>query len=501
MERLRRRSGRARLTGRLLTAGVVMALGMGTAVPLASAAPTPKPDKTLSFDSATYQITEGQGQVCAYVDRSVTKGKAPTVTFSTSDGTATVADGDYYATSTTVTFPKKASQGYACVTVRVDGVLGESDETFGLTLSNPSRGWTLGTQTTATVTIHEMAVPSAPTDLSANLDYNSSGDPIVALTWDPPSGTYGATYLVSSSTTSGGPYTALGTVTGISYDVTPPPAVDTYYVVQTLNADNGTSAYSNEASAAGFSPGYGLYWANNWDGRINAANLDGSGVHTLVPDAGSPLGMAVDGSHVYWTNATAIEESNLDGSNVTTLISGLSSVYGLAVDANYIYWTELNAGTIMRADLDGSNVTTLVSGEFDPSSVAVNGSHIFWTNWLTIGTIKEADLNGANVTTLVTGQGFPFAIAADNSYVYWVNQGEINYASGTVDRALLSDPSQVTVLASNQWHPDGLAVDASHIYWANSQAATINRANLNGTSPTILVSGTNQPAGVAVAKS
>ena len=476
-----------------------MALGVGTAVPLAAAASPPKPDKTLSFDSAAYEVTEGEGQVCAYVDRSVTKGKAPTVTASTSDGTAT-AGSDYNLVDTTVTFPRKSSQGFVCVPIRVDGVPGEPDETFTLTLSNPSRGWILGTQTTTTVTIHEMAVPNAPTGLDAFLDYDSSGNAFVSLMWTASTGSVDH-YWIGSSTTSGGLYTELGTTTGLSYDVTPAPSVGTYYVVRAVNADNAASHDSNQAFAPGLVTGQGLYWADFFGGRIKAANLDGTGVNTLVSEAGSPMGVAVDANHVYWAGAGAIKESNLDGSGVTTLVSGTDRLYGVAVDASYIYWTDLTAGTIMRADLDGSNVTILVSGEFDPSSVAVNASHIYWTDWLTTGTVKEADLNGGNVTTLVTGQDNPFAIAADNSYVYWVNEGQINIATGTVDRTPLSDPSQVTTLASNQWHPDGLAVDASHIYWANSQAATINRANLDGTSPTILVSGTSQPAGVAVAKS
>ena len=82
-----------------------------------------------------------------------------------------------------------------------------------------------------------------------------------------------------------------------------------------------------------------------------------------------------------------------------------------------------------------------------------------------------------------------------------MNEGDINSATGTVDRISLGSAGTVTTLASSQWHPDGIAVDASHLYWANSQAGTINRANLDGTSPTILVSNTNQRGGVAVAKS
>ena len=498
IQRLLKRPDRAGLSRRLLTAGMVVALEMGIAVPLAAAAP-PKPDKVLNFDSATYAVTEGDGQVCIYVDRSVTKGKAPTVTAATSSGTATVGS-DYNAVETTVSFTRGSSQSAVCVPILVDGVSGDPDETFTLTLSNPSRGWIIGTPTTTTVTIHEMAVPSAPTGLVAALEHDSAGSAFVSVTWTASTGSVDH-YGIGSSTQTGGPYTELATTTGLSYDVTPAPSVDTYYVVRAVNADNGASNDSNEAFVVGFVPGAGLYWADYFGSAIKAANLDGTGARTLVSGAGSPLGVAVDATHVYWAGAGAIKESSLDGSNVTTLVSGTDSLYGVAVDASSIYWTDFTAGTIMRADLNGSNVTKLVSGEFDPSSIAVTASHIYWTNWHTSGTIKEADLNDGTVTTLVTGQDNPFAIAADNFYVYWVNEGDINTATGTVDRAPLDDPSQVTILANYQRHPDGLAVDASHIYWANSQAGTINRANLDGTSPTLLVSGTNQPAGVAVTKS
>ncbi|MDE3083132.1 MAG: DUF5050 domain-containing protein [Acidobacteriota bacterium] len=472
---------------------------MVTMVPFAAGAPTPKPDKTLSFDSATYETTEGYGSVCAYVDRSVTKGKAPTAMVTTRDGTAT-AGSDYSSVSSTVSFAKKSSQGYVCVPILVDGVPGEPDETFTLKLSTSSTGWILGATSTATVTIHEMAAPSgAPTDLAASLKYDSAGDPYVELMW---TWTLGDHYWVGSSTTSGGPYTELGLATGLPY-TTSAPTENTYYVVEVTNTDNGTSSPSNEAYMPAFVPGAGLYWADNFGGRIKAANLDGSGAHVLLSGVGSPISVAVDANHVYWTGGSTVMESNLDGTGVTTLYSSTAdSLYGVAVNATYIYWADYSAGTIMRADLNGDNVTTLVTGEFDPSSVAIDASHIYWVNWLTSGgTIKEADLNGGNATTLVTGQDLPFALAVDGSYVYWVNQGEINSGTGTLNRALLSNPSQITVLASNQWHPDGIAVAGGYVYWANSQAGTINRANLDGSNKTVLVSGTSQPAGVAVATS
>jgi len=501
----RTRARGATWLSRLVVAGAVSALVMGATVTTAGAAAPPKPDKTLNFTSATYQVTEGQGVACASVERSVIKGKAPTATFATGGGTAT-SGVDYSAVDTTISFPKRQSVAEVCVPILVDHVTGEPDETLEVTLGNPSRGWTIGAQGSATFTIHEMSVPSAPTNLAANLAYNENGGIYVSLTWTASTGPVDH-YVVASSTTSGGPYDDIGTAPGTSYQVTPAPLEDTYYVVRALNADTAASGLSNEAMGEAFVPGGGLYWASFSSGTIMAANTDGTGVSVLVSGIEGPIAAAVSAAYVYWTDSSAgtINRSNLSGGDVTALISDQNHPYGLAVDAQHIYWTNLtgvNGGTINRANLDGSGVTTMVSDENSPSSVAVDAQHIYWTTWNSPGgTIRESDLNGDNVQTLVDTQDNPFAIAVDGSFVYWVNEGQINTATGTVNKALLSDPSQVSVLATGQWHPDGLAVNANYIYWANSNGGTINRANLDGTGSSAIVTGTSQPIGIAVVSS
>lgn len=492
----------ARWLTNLVIAGAVSTLVMGATVTIAGAAAPPKPDKTLSFTSATYEVTEGQGLACATVERSVIRGKAPTATFATSAGTAT-SGVDYSAVDTTISFPKRESLGEVCVPILVDHVTGESDATVGVTLSNPSRGWTIGTQDSATITIHEMAAPSAPTELAASLAYNESGGAYVSLTWAASTGPVDH-YVVASSTNSGGTYEDIGTAPGTSFDVTPAPRADTYYVVRALNVDTAVSGNSNEAMSEAYVPGGGLYWANFSSGVIMAANTDGTGVSVLVSGIDSPISVAVRAGYVYWTDSSAgtINRANLSGGDVTALISGQSHPYGLAVDATNIYWTNLtgvDGGSINRASLDGTGVTSLVSGENSPSSVAVDASHIYWTTWNSPGgTIRVSDISGDNKQTLISEQDYPFAIAVDSSHLYWVNEGEINTATGTVNKALLSDTSQRDVLATGQWHPDGLAVDANYVYWANSNGGSINRANLDGTGSSAIVTGTSQPIGVAV---
>jgi Low-density lipoprotein receptor repeat class B len=52
-----------------------------------------------------------------------------------------------------------------------------------------------------------------------------------------------------------------------------------------------------------------IYWSDDSgpsDGAIMAANLDGTGVTTLVTGLNHPSGVAVDASHLYWAETAAI---------------------------------------------------------------------------------------------------------------------------------------------------------------------------------------------------
>ena len=107
----------------------------------------------LQFSSATYSVNEGvlSGKAVIKVTRSGGNASGVTVDYATSDGTAT--DGsDYIATSGTLTFA--AGQTRRTFTIPIIGdALDEPNETVILTLSNPTGGATLGTQSTAVLTI------------------------------------------------------------------------------------------------------------------------------------------------------------------------------------------------------------------------------------------------------------------------------------------------------------------------------------------------------------
>ncbi|HEX7332193.1 MAG TPA: FG-GAP-like repeat-containing protein [Pyrinomonadaceae bacterium] len=105
----------------------------------------------LQFSSETFSATEDAGGVVVTVNRVDGATDAVTVDFATSNGTA-IAGSDYPETTGTLTLnPGETSKSFFITFVK-DNVL-EPDETLTVTLSNVTGGATLGSPTTATLTI------------------------------------------------------------------------------------------------------------------------------------------------------------------------------------------------------------------------------------------------------------------------------------------------------------------------------------------------------------
>ena len=108
--------------------------------------------EAISVQDVTLSEGTGATSLAAFViTLSSRSTRAVTINYATRDGTATAASGDYVAASGTVRFAAGEITKTVSITVNGDTIL-ESNETFFLDLSNPSRGATLLTPT-ATATI------------------------------------------------------------------------------------------------------------------------------------------------------------------------------------------------------------------------------------------------------------------------------------------------------------------------------------------------------------
>jgi hypothetical protein len=71
-------------------------------------------------------------------------------------------------------------------------------------------------------------------------------------------------------------------------------------------------------------------------------------------------------------------------------------------------------------------------------------------------------------------------VAVDPTHLYWANSG--SGADGTVNQANL-DGTSPGVLVGGQNPPAGVAVTPTYLYWVNPDGGTVNQANLNGGNP------------------
>ena len=216
------------------------------------------------------------------------------------------------------------------------------------------------------------------------------------------------------------------------------------------------------AAAAPAADAY-VYWTHRGGGTgttLGRANLDGTGANeSFIAGAKGPVGIAVDGSYVYWANtfSTTIGRAKLDGTGPNqSFITGATNPCGVAVDGSYVYWTNEGGTTIGRANLDGSSPNNgFIGGASAPVGVTVNGSYIYWGN-NTTNTVGRANLDGSNPNNnFITGSGgctdFP---AVDDTYLYWAND-----CDGSIGRANLDGTGVLESFIAVAANPGGVAVD------------------------------------------
>ena len=110
------------------------------------------PLPTVQFQSSSGAIVENAGNATITVTRIGDLSGSVSVGYFTSDGTATVAGGDYSPVSGRLSFaPGDASKNITVAITNDQAV--EPNETFNVTLNNPSNGVTIGSPSTTIITI------------------------------------------------------------------------------------------------------------------------------------------------------------------------------------------------------------------------------------------------------------------------------------------------------------------------------------------------------------
>src|SRR5439155_762752 len=324
---------------------------------------------TIQFDSATYEVTEGKTNKTITVTRTGAHDTSASFHYASSAGSATNGS-DYDDVSGDLTFDPGQTTKTFDVPIHEDNIF-EGDETVNLTRSNVTGGATLGSPSSATLTIHDN--DSQPTisinDVTINEGNSGTTDFDFTVSLSNPS--Y-QTITVNAQTADNTATTADSDYTGVSSTLlTFSPGITTQHVHVLVNGD--TKYELNETFFV------------NLSGETNATILDGQGLGTITNDDSPGAALVVnttddvndgvcDGTHC--SLREAINAANTSPSAVTINFSIPAS------DPRHFYYADDNSGSpgTPNGTVSLSNVTATTATD-DTTIVGIDPdwAHSWWS--------------------------------------------------------------------------------------------------------------------------
>lgn len=246
-----------------------------------------------------------------------------------------------------------------------------------------------------------------------------------------------------------------------------------------------------------------IYWTQT-NGIIRRANPDGSNVEDVVTGLGYASGIAIDSleGKVYWVDhaGNGIQRANLDGTGIETLVSAADTqspaLLALDLSAGKMYWAGYLMTSVRRANLDGSNVEDYITGLSTPAGILLNvpGNKIYWTSG-SIGnnTFYRANLDDlSNTEKLADLSGvYHLTLHPTLQKIFWTSSSSIRCAN--LDGSNVQD--LVTGIPGGTSNLGGIELDihGGKMYWRNWSTDKIQRANLDGSNVEEVVTDVHDP--------
>jgi type II secretory pathway pseudopilin PulG len=205
---------------------------------------------------------------------------------------------------------------------------------------------------------------------------------------------------------------------------------------------------------------------------------------------------------IYWTddNGEIIQRSNEDGTNIETVVKDQYKVRGLDIDTvnGKIYWS--SDTDIRRANLDGTSIETIYTTSklnFD-IKLDVAAGKMYWSYDNYDIQLMRANLDGSNVEVLTSAMAQPtyLTLDIDNSQLY-----ASVFANGDIMRINLDGSTLTTLINGTDNGIVGNAIDHKNgkVYWSGGASNDwIRRANLDGSNVETIITGLNAPQDIAV---
>ncbi|WP_433932809.1 ABC transporter permease [Sorangium cellulosum] len=233
-----------------------------------------------------------------------------------------------------------------------------------------------------------------------------------------------------------------GDVLGISID---PPSTSPIQIAEVPPPEEGSvnPAYGRIASF-----GDSVYWVTQVPQAVWRAKADGSQrLAEQVASGGNPIGIAVDATHVYWSDILARQILRTTTDPLGTTAEVFAETNGgpteIVLANGVVYWVTEDNGAVQSkatdASLDAPPFTYTVDDQAVSKSLAVDDEFVYWTVYTNSegqGEVRRARIGMGNPITLATGQPYFFEIAVDCGSIYW----NVNNLEGDEEAMVLTMP-------------------------------------------------------------
>ncbi len=220
---------------------------------------------------------------------------------------------------------------------------------------------------------------------------------------------------------------------------------------------------------------------------VDSALMDASAdaTETLAPSSllatvPSPRAIAVAGGYLYVTSIDFVTKVGAlyrvpVAGGVPLKIGGATWPTYVAVDSTHVYWTDLEkealplSGAIRRMSLTGSLTETLVKDLDRPNSCSLSGGRAFFAHGYPTGIVMSVPTTGGAPMTIASAEGWAAYASANSTAVCWSRKSLLK-----VQCAPRGGGATTTVASEGAI---AVAVDESHVFYGSG---ALKRVSLTG---------------------
>lgn len=244
--------------------------------------------------------------------------------------------------------------------------------------------------------------------------------------------------------------------------------------------------------------GAGYVFVTTFAGEILRIPRDGGDPLKLASPE-RPTYVAVDATHVYWTDLRNLSSDPgkigrvpIAGGPEEILATGLDSPNSCTLSDTHVYFAQWRSSTVSSVpNVVGGLVEGVATGQLGASYVAANDSTVCWVHDGLRVSCKPK--TGGSVTALATeASGTIYALAIDGTHAFWAMR------DGSVRTMPLTGGTPLTLAPALDDCPLGadIELDATRVYW--SCGPNVRSVPKAGGASTLLFKGSNPTLGIAI---